>query len=201
MDELLQNRILGTARVLLFRYGYKALTMDVLAEELGMSKKTLYAHIAGKDAVVKQVIAGFADEIIASADVLSEDKSLSFTTKLARFAGDLSQRFSTLPPHFFRELERFAPEVYQQIEELRSRNIPIIFGRLLAEGKEKGWVRDGVDAEFATEFWRAAMQGVIQPDVAERLNLRPDQIINQALHLFCGGLLTSKGIKDYEKQI
>ena len=38
------RRILDAARVHLFTYGYSALTMDGLATELGMSKKTLYVH-------------------------------------------------------------------------------------------------------------------------------------------------------------
>ena len=197
----LSERILETARGLLFRYGYKTLTMDLLARELGVSKKTLYQHSAGKDALVGAVLDDFALELGQMAEALFGADELSFTVKLARFTAELSTRFQRLPPNFFRDLERFAPAIFHQLEELRSRNIPVIFGRLIAEGQKAGMVRDSVDPEFATAFWQVAMQGMMHPDTADRLGLRPDQVFTQALSLFCGGLLTSKGMQDYEDQV
>ncbi len=197
----LQERILHTARGLLFRYGYKTLTMDLLVQELGISKKTLYLHSAGKDTLVREVIERFFLELGRMAEALFGDDELSFTVKLARFTAELSARFQRLPPHFFRDLERFAPAIFRQFEELRSRNIPVIFGRLIAEGQKAGMVRNSVDPEFATAFWQAAIRGVMHPTTADRLGLRPDQVFTQALSLFCGGLLTSKGMQDYENQV
>ncbi|HVU23520.1 MAG TPA: helix-turn-helix domain-containing protein, partial [Opitutus sp.] len=54
-----RTRIVTAARVHLFTYGYSALTMDDLARELGMSKKTLYVHFPGKDALVEAVLGQF----------------------------------------------------------------------------------------------------------------------------------------------
>ena len=197
-SNTVRERILSGARKLLFSYGYQALTMDVLATELGMSKKTLYVHFPAKDTMVDEVILGFADEIKSMAAGIFEDESLGYAAKLARFTGELTGRFARLPPTLFRELERLAPEVYRHIEELRFNNIPVVFGRMIAEGQKAGMVRPGVDPAFATEFWRHAIQGVIHPDTTERLGLRPDQVFSQALNLFCGGLLTAAGMKDYE---
>jgi AcrR family transcriptional regulator len=50
------RRILGVVRERLFTYGYNALTMDVLAHDLGMSKKTLYVHFPSKDAIIGAII-------------------------------------------------------------------------------------------------------------------------------------------------
>ena len=57
-DDSPPARILRAAREQLFTAGYNALTMDALAHELGMSKKTLYAHFAGKDAMIAVIIDG-----------------------------------------------------------------------------------------------------------------------------------------------
>ncbi len=194
-----RERVLEAARRWLFREGYQALNMDQLARDLGMSKKTLYVHFAGKEALVDELINGFAADMKAMAEEVFGDRRLSYTAKLARFTRELTGRFGALPPGFFRELQRYAPRVYRRIEELRFRNIPVVFGRLIEEGQRVGKVRKSVDPAFATEFWRHAIQGVIHPDTTERLGLRPDQIFAQALNLFCGGLLTAGGMKDYEK--
>lgn len=193
-----RDRIVATARRHLFSYGYTALTMDALATELGMSKKTLYVHFAGKDALVDAVILRFSDELKALAAELFGDASLSYAAKLATFTRKMTERFSRMPPTLFRELQRYAPDVYRRIEKLRFETIPVVFGRMIAEGKKAGMVRSEVDPAFATEFWRAAIQGVMHPDVQERLGLRPDQVFIQALTVFCGGLLTVEGMSDYE---
>lgn len=196
-----RQRILLAAREHFFAYGYSALTMDDLAAELGMSKKTLYVHFPGKDALVAAILTEFVGEVRASADALFSDPALSFTVKLHRFSEAMVRRFARMNPHVFRDLQRAAPHLYRQIEEMRHRNIPHIFGRMLQQGQAAGMVRADVDAAFAIEFWRPAIQSLMHPDTLERLKLQPDQMFTQAINLFFGGLLTPAGRKDYEKNL
>lgn len=196
-----RTRILGAARAHFFAYGYSALTMDELAAELGMSKKTLYVHFPSKDALVGAILAEFVQEVRASADALFADPALSFTVKLHRFSEAMVQRFARMNPHVFRDLQRAAPHIYRHIEELRHNNIPHIFGRMLRQGQAAGMVRADVDPDFAIEFWRPAIQSLMHPDALERLKLNPEQVFAKAINLFFGGLLTSAGRKDYEKHL
>src|SRR6266545_7885936 len=50
------QRIVTAARRHFFTHGFRGVTMDDLAEELGMSKKTLYAEFAGKTALLRAVL-------------------------------------------------------------------------------------------------------------------------------------------------
>jgi AcrR family transcriptional regulator len=200
-EPALRPRILAAARTHFFAYGYSALTMDELAAELGVSKKTLYVHFPGKDALIEAILGEFMVEIRGSADALFADSDLSFTVKLHRFSEAMVKRFARMNPHVFRDLQRSAPHLYRRIEELRHQNIPHIFGRLLRQGQAAGMVRADVDPVFAVEFWRPAIQSLMHPDTLERLNLQPDQMFTQAIHLFFGGLLTPAGRKDYEKNL
>lgn len=199
-DAGTRERVLEAAGRWLFREGYQALNMDQLARDLGMSKKTLYVFFDGKESLVDHLVCQFAEGIKAMVDEVFSDQEQSYAAKLVRFTRELTWRFTNLPPGFFRELQRYAPRVYRRMEELRFRNIPIVFGRLVEEGQKVGMVRGNVSPAFATEFWRHAIQGLIDPDTTERLGLRPDQVFVQALNLFCGGLLTPAGMHDYEKQ-
>jgi AcrR family transcriptional regulator len=193
------RRILAAARHHLFAYGYSSFTMDDLARELGMSKKTLYVHFASKDVLVEQIIDEFARDARAMADEIFADRALGFIEKLRRFTTSMVQRFAQLHPHMLRDLERSAPHIYRHIEEVRYRNIPHVFGQLLRQGQAAGRVRAGVDPAFAIEFWRPAIQGLMHPATLARLKLRPDEAFTQAINLFFGGLLTPAGHKEYEK--
>ncbi|MCF7687480.1 MAG: TetR/AcrR family transcriptional regulator [Cephaloticoccus sp.] len=192
------ERVLVTARKIFFVHGYSALTMDELARELGMSKKTLYVHFPRKDAIVEQILRDFIAQIRASADELFQDKTLGFTIKLQRFSAAMVNRLR-VNAHILRDLQRSAPHLFSLVEELRNKNIPYIFGQILREGQAAGMVRADLDPAFAVEFWRPAIQSLMHPDTLERLQLNPDQTFTQAIDLFFGGLLTPAGRKDYEK--
>jgi AcrR family transcriptional regulator len=194
-------RILAAARTHFFRYGYSALTMDELAAELGVSKKTLYVYFPSKDALIQAILARFVADVRGTADALFNDPTLSFPVKLHRFSETMVQRFARMTPHVFRDLQRSAPHIYRQIEELRHNNIPYVFGQLIRQGQAAGMVRSDIDPAFAVEFWRPAIQSLMHPDTLERLQLSPEQIFTKAINLFFGGLLTPAGRKDYEKNL
>jgi AcrR family transcriptional regulator len=192
-------RILQVARAQLFARGYGALTMDDLALELGMSKKTLYQHFAGKEQLVRAAIEEFAREVRTEADAIISDRSLTFAEKLRGFTGGMLQRLGQLSPLLLRDLERFAPALHELVFELRRKNIPHIFGRLIEQGQLTGKVRDDVDPGFAAQFLLHAMQGLMHPQSLQHLRLAPHETFERAINLFFGGLLTPAGRKDYEK--
>lgn len=181
-------------------HGYCNCTMDELAAELGMSKKTLYVHFAGKDELIAAVIDDLGHEVRTEAEALLRDPDLNFAGKLHAFVESMARRLATVHPRMLRDLQRYAPALSDRLAEMRSKNIPYVFGRFVAEGQQAGLVRDDLPAGFAIEFFLQAMQGLLQPAVLERLQLAPSEVIANAVGIFFGGLLTPAGHKQYEKQ-
>lgn len=198
-DSVPGDRILQQARERFFAHGYSAFLMDDLAADLGMSKKTLYRHFAGKDALIRAVIEGLAAEIRADADALLGNRMLGFAEKLRGFTEGMMERMRALTPATVRDLERCAPDLYALVREMRQKNIPYIFGRLIEEGQMAGLVRTDLPAGFAVEFYLQAMNGLFQPAAFDRLQLAPREVISRAIELFFGGLLTPSGRKEHEK--
>jgi len=194
-------RILRQARAHFFAHGYCQCTMDELAAELGMSKKTLYVHFTGKEALMRAVIEDLGREIRDSADALFANRRLNFTEKVRGFAEGMIQRLGRLNPRTMRDLQRFAPELHELLAEMREKNIPYVFGRFIEEGQRTGMVRTDLDTAFAVQFFLQAMHGLIQPAAMERLHLTPREILPRAIDLFFGGLLTPAGRKEHEKPL
>ena len=192
-------RILRQAREHFFAHGYCACTMDDLAVELGMSKKTLYVHFRSKEEIMRAVIAQLGREVRADADALLANRQLGFAEKLRGFAEGMVQRLAQLNPRTLRDLQRFAPELHDLLVEMWQKNIPYIFGCFIEEGKLAGKVRDDVDTAFAVEFFLQAMQGLIQPATLDRLGLAPRELLPRTIDLFFSGLLTPAGRKEHEK--
>jgi AcrR family transcriptional regulator len=192
-------RILLEARALFFSRGYSAFTMDDLAAALGMSKKTLYVYYAGKDAMIRAIIDGFAAEVRADTEILLGNHSLQFAEKLRGFAQGMVDRLAQLSPAILADLEQYAPALHRYVLAARAKNLPYVFGRFIEEGQLCGAIRDDVSPVFASEFFLHAMQGLMQAGALKRLRLEPEACFDRAIRLFFGGLLTTAGLKEHEK--
>ena len=193
----LAQRILDAARAHIFRVGLRALTMDDLAHELGVSKKTLYVHFPSKDDIARQIIDFIGRTMRSRFDAILDNPTLPFPKKLCAVIDVIGHTIAKVSPSMLRDLQRDAPALYQKIEELRQKNIPYVFGRLLREGMANGYVRPELDVSFATEFWLQAIRGLMHPDSLERTQLTPRQVLDHAIPLLFNGLLTPTGRKDY----
>lgn len=197
--EPVESRILSAARRHLFTYGYNALTMDDLAHELGMSKKTLYLHFPGKDAIIATLIEEIGRNIRQEIESVLDRPKTTFPQKLRAIVDIVVPRISLTSPAMLRELQRHAPKLHGMMDELRQKNIPAIFGRLFRTGIAEGALRAEIDPDFAAQFWLQAIRGLVHPDTLAVTHLSPKQTLEKALELFTGGLLTPAGRKDYEK--
>lgn len=193
------TRIVRQARAHFFSHGYAQCTMDELAAELGMSKKTLYVHFASKEALVRAVIEDLGREIRASADALIANRQLNFAEKLRGFAEGMAERMTRMNPRLLRDLQRFAPEVYALVARMREENVPYVFGRFIEEGQLAGQVRTDLRTDFAVTFFLQAMHGLLTPATMDRLGLTPREILPRAIELFFAGLLTPAGRQEHEK--
>lgn len=192
-------RILAHARAHFFGRGYASWTMDELANELGMSKKTLYVHFRGKDEIIAHLIDTLAAELRHDADTLLADESLNFAEKLRAFVEQMLARIAPLDPRALRDLQRFAPHLYLRLEDVREKTIPYIFGRFMEEGQRTGVVRSPLPSDVAIAFFLHAMQGLMHPSSLERLRLAPREIFPVVIDLFFSGLFSPTGRKQYEK--
>ena len=197
--ESADTRILSAARRQLFTYGYNALTMDDLAHELGMSKKTLYLHFPGKDAIIATIIEEIGRNLRQELESVLDQPKTAFPQKLRAIVDLVVPRISLTSPAMLREFQRYAPKIHGMIDELRQKNIPAVFGRLFRTGIADGSLRAEIDPDFAAQFWLQAIRGLVHPDTLAVTHFSPKQTLEKALELFTGGLLTPAGRKDYEK--
>lgn len=199
VTDSVKHRILEAAKRHLFTYGYNALTMDDLAHELGMSKKTLYLHFSGKDAIINTIIDEIALALRQELEGILSQPKLTFAQRMRSVVSAILPRLSLTTPAFLRELQRYAPKIHRKLDELRQKNIPFVFGRLFRMGITEGAMRPEIDPDFAAQFWLQAMRGLVHPDTLAITQLSAPETLSKALELFSSGLLTPAGRKDYEK--
>ncbi|OIR06428.1 bacterial regulatory protein, tetR family [mine drainage metagenome] len=195
------GRILDAAKRHIFASGLSAFTMDGLAGELGMSKKTIYAHFPGKEAIAMAIIDGLGRFVQGRLEAIVSDRSLNCTEKLVAAINVIGTVLSKVSPAMLADFRRNTPRAYAKLDDMRRRNIPRFFGQLVRDGIAEGAIRPDVDPEFAAEFWFQVIRGLIDPDVLERLQVTPRQALERAVGLYFQGLLTPGGLDQYRLHV
>jgi AcrR family transcriptional regulator len=165
-------RIVEGASSHFFAHGFRNVTMDDLARELGMSKKTLYSRFDTKlqllDAVIENKFRRAREDF---AGVLAARRD--FPRMLREFLDCLQHHTSAIQPPFLRDMRQEGPEVFQKIERLRHASIEQYFGQLMRLGREAGFIRNDIPAHLIIEILLAAVQAIVNPARLEELGLTP----------------------------
>ena len=192
-------RILEAARGSFLAHGFARTTMDDLARELGMSKKTLYRSFASKEAIVDAMVTAKIASISAGVEAIMNDPAGGFSSRARRVLNHVVTELAGISPVFLRDLQRFVPHIHRRIENIRRVVVPEIWGQLIREGQKEGLVRDDVDPAFAAELVLHAVQGILNPESLNRLHVTPREAYETSTDLLLGGLLTAAGRREHEK--
>jgi AcrR family transcriptional regulator len=188
-----RQRILDAARRHFFAHGFRGVTMEELAVELGMSKKTLYAHFAGKTALVEALLLTKFHEADKELATIAAECATDFAAGLQRLLGCLQRHTDEIKPPFVRDLGRETPEIFRIVEERRREIIRRHFGGLLAEGRREGLIRKDVPPTLMLEILLAAVQTIMVPPKMTELGLTPKTGLTSILNVFLEGVMTPEG--------
>jgi AcrR family transcriptional regulator len=194
-----RTRIITTARRSFLAHGFSRFTMDELARELAMSKKTLYAHFDTKDALVEAVLEAKIADFRGGIGAIVDAPALEPAERAHRLISHVVSQMSEVSPVFLRDLERLMPPLYARVESVRREVLPTVWGRLLEEGIARGDVRGDLKIPFVAEMVLLSVEGMLRPAVLERLELAPRDAVRGVLSTIFAGILTPAGRKAYEK--
>tara|TARA_Y100001935_G_scaffold253785_1_gene260812 strand:+ start:17691 stop:18290 length:600 start_codon:yes stop_codon:yes gene_type:complete len=172
MDEI-KKRILNKVRDLFFRKGFGKVTMDELAAELGMSKKTLYNHFSNKQEMLTEVIRDLKNDLTIGADRIMLDDTLSFTDKLSGIMSFLGQTLGNMELDFLVDLKKSNPSLSKELENYKTEAVFNRFSNLLEEGIRKGYVRADINKSMAVMLYASVVEMAANP---EYINKIPDHL-------------------------
>jgi AcrR family transcriptional regulator len=193
IENSVSRRIIATARRHFFAYGFRAVTMDDLAEELGMSKKTLYAHFPSKTAIVEAVVLDKSREIEADLERITAEYSTDFLAELHQLLACMQQHLDEIRPPFARDVRREAPEIFQLVERRRRDLIHRHFAKLLSEGRDAGIIRKDIPHDLIIEILLGTVQAIMNPEKIAELNLTPKEAFSSIITVIFRGIVTETG--------
>ncbi len=190
-----RQRIVEAARSHFFSHGFRSVTMDDLAEELGVSKKTLYAHFPGKIDMLEAVLADKFADVEAKLKEATRARPNDFAAALHELLANTQRELDEIKPPFVRDMRQKAPHVFKVVEYRRAALIERFFGKLFMDGQRNGMVRKDVSAKLMIEILLGAVQAIMNPAKMEELGMMPKEGFAGILKIVLEGALTPKGRK------
>jgi TetR/AcrR family transcriptional regulator, cholesterol catabolism regulator len=190
-----RQRIVDAARIHFFNHGFRSVTMDDLAEELGVSKKTLYAHFPGKFDLLEAVLAEKLKGVEATLKEVTRAHPHDFQATLRELLAGTQRELDEIKPPFVRDMRQKAPDVFKLVERRRAALIQRYMGKFFIDGQRLGMVRKDVPAKLIIEILLAMVQSIMNPQKIEELGMMPKEGYSGILKVVLEGALTAKGRK------
>lgn len=181
-------------------YGFKSVTMDDIAEKLGISKKTIYTHFSTKTKLVQatgshllQTISQGIDEIKArNLNPVIEN------FEIKRFVNQHLKGEKT-SPHF--QLKKYYPKIFESLIEEQFHVLDNCVGENIARGIESGHYRRQINVSFVCRIHFVGMMGVKDKDIFPLEEFSEQDLAEEFLNYHLRAICTPKGIKTLEEFI
>jgi AcrR family transcriptional regulator len=188
-DEQTKERILLSASERFLKEGFVHVSVDELAADLGMSKKTLYKHFESKDALFEQFIDRMTGELHRQIRAITELDS-PFIEKIDRFMRLLAETAGRMGKPLMRDMQRHKPEIWNRVENFRRERIRENFRGMLSHGVAEGYIRPDLNADLIVLCFLATVESVINPGVLVTHSFSTREAIQGVLRIYFHGILT-----------
>ena len=179
------------------KLGFKSVTMDDIACEMCISKKTIYKYFSNKEKlieegteVVHQKIHNLMDEVIAK-----NYNAIEENFEMRKMFKEMFQSFDHSPAY---QLKKHYPEIYEKMMANEIEDCNHIFTQNVIKGIEQGLYRPETDSEIAAKFYYTLIFSINENTLLER---EAYQLEGKALEYHTRAIATPKGIIELEKQL
>jgi len=193
VENSASQRIVTTARRHFFAHGFRSVTMDDLADELGMSKKTLYAFFPNKAALLEAVVLDKFRGLETDLNGITSECLSDVLAALHQLLACIQRHTEEIQPPFVRDMRREGPEMFKVVESRRRDALQRHFGRVLGEGRKAGIIRKDIPVTLIMEILLGAVQAIMNPPKIMELGLTPKTGFSAIITVLLQGVLTEKG--------
>lgn len=203
----IESKILEVAYRLFLVQGYRKTTMDDIAQELAMSKKTLYKYYPGKMELLAATFDILKTKLSIKVESLVDNKYIPYTAKLKSMLTIVANDLAPINPELLEDLREHAPEIWKELQVYIRQSAYLRFQRLIQEGVEKGFISSQVNVSLVVLMYASAIQNLIDPrflsqfpdEMSQKLELSTADIYDQIIQIIYQGILTDEAKAEFRK--
>ncbi len=186
-------RIVLAAKDRFVAAGFSVVTMDEIARDLGMSKKTLYQFFPGKLDLLLATTRQNAQACESELDAIAAEK-LDFFERARKTFAHISRIYSRLSPAYMTDIRRNAPQVWAEIQTFRRERVGRQMHALLEQGIKQGVLRKDLDRDTLVRLYLTMTSALLNPEIsgwAQGETITP--VFETFVHVYFEGLITESG--------
>lgn len=195
----IRERILEVAIGQFSRYGVRNVTMDDIARQLGISKKTLYQEFKDKKDLLREA---FDKKLQKDQEDLvyimeSEDGVIEHLVNLSKL---MRERLTNINPIAILEIQKYFPDVWEIFERHKEEVILKDMINILEKGKSLGYFRSEIDANILARLRVEQITSAFDPSNFQRNDFNLVDYQMEMLDHFLHGIFTEKGRQAFQTQ-
>jgi AcrR family transcriptional regulator len=195
------NYILAKVSELFQRYGIRSITMDDVAREVGISKKTLYQHIDHKDELVEKVVeAEGAHRRNIFFNILQNQKlnAVDELFEVNKLVGEMLKNYN---PAIEYDLRKYYPQLYQKIKMRKRDKMYEAVKENISKGKKQGLYRKEVNEEIIAKLYVSRVENVCENDIFTDAEYKAPEFSTEIIIYHIRGIANEKGIAYLEENL
>ncbi len=149
---------------LFLQYGIKSVSMDDIATQLGISKKTLYQVYSDKTELVKKTMENIKGAMASIIDDYNQS-DLNVIEKEIEQRKKYIETYRTLKPSFIYDLKKFYPNIFNDFRSYKSDFISRTTEKFIMEGQKQGLLREDIDVEFMCKLSIMLFSAMLNPEI------------------------------------
>jgi AcrR family transcriptional regulator len=193
----MKEKIINKAKDMFLKLGFKSITMDDIAGEMCISKKTIYKYFANKELLIQestQVLHKEVHEIIT--EIISRNyNAIEENFQIRKMFADMFKSTDTSPIY---QLKKHYPEVYETVLEYQVQECESCFKQNIEKGIAQGLYRKDLNIEAYIKLYYALIFSINENTRSEREAFALEM---EALEYHTRAMATEKGIAELEKNL
>lgn len=193
-----QEKWLKRVEDLFLRLGIKSITMDDVARELGISKKTLYTFVESKDDLVNKVLTRHIMQEKIECE-MSFSNAKNAIEEMFFVLESNSQQMSQMKANIVHDLQKYHREAWEMMSEFQRGFLYKTVRENLERGVSEGVYRNDFDVDIITRFHIASSFQLFDETIFPHNTFKRDVIFKEYLMHYLHGILSEKGRKFMQK--
>ena len=198
-DKRKELELIASVAQLFMRLGIKSLTMDEIARQLGVSKKTLYKYASDKKELVSKAVQLVIDDEEALLSEMHEAKGNAID-KMFAINTMISEKLQSIQPAVIFDMQKYYPEAWAIMEEHKSVFIHNQIKENLEEGIKQGLYRNNMNPELVTRIYVTLINSIFDSPLYSLSNHSFKETHTEVARYHLRGITNKKGV-EYMQQM
>lgn len=194
-----REQLINDIAPMFYEKGFWGVKVDDIANDLKISKKTLYVFFANKKDIIKSVIEHRFQFIYQLSKESEQNSSNAVKALIHLVSGFYKLVDIEEDKRNFQELQRYYPDIYSMQTVGICEVIQNIIATNYVRGQKEGLYRTSFDAAFIGRAFAMSYLGNRLGLILTKKDIDLKQLRNDSLKLFFFGMVTENGLKILEE--